>query len=188
MRTSCILLFQIVFLLCSINSFAQQNFPKNELESGYGIFPVMEIKKITGNFYAASIDNKPVEKITGTGSLTISYNRTLKKRLFAGVSLFYDKAVISYINSPGTRNWYVFGLLLNAKYNYVYDPRFHMYSGISVGYAGDRSVKEGKADHHDAIAYQARLIGLRFGAKVGVFSELGFGYEGILKAGLSVHF
>ncbi len=188
MRTSCILLFQVVFLLCSIKTFAQQNFPKNELESSYGIFPVMEIKKITGNFYEGSIDAKPVEKITGTGSLTLSYNRALKKRFYTGVSLFYDKAVITYSNSPDTRNWYVYGVLLNTKYNYVFDPRFHMYSGLSVGYAGNISKKGDKKDHHSTVAFQARLVGLRFGAKVGVFSELGFGYEGILKAGLSVHF
>lgn len=188
MRSGYLLFFLAEFLFSVFSTQAQQNFQKNELESGYGIFPAMEIKNVTKSFYQSNTDAKPVEKITGTGSLTLSYNRALKQRVYIGVSLFYDKAIITYMNMPDTRTWYVYGVLFNTKYNYVFDPRFHMYSGLSVGYAGNRSGKAGKTDHHDAIAFQARLVGLRFGAKVGVFSELGFGYEGLLKAGLSVHF
>jgi hypothetical protein len=188
MRPGCLLFFQIVFLLSGFRVLAQRNIPANELESAYGIFPAMEIKKIAGDFYRNGTDPKAVEKITGTGSAVISYNRAVKERFYWGASVFYDKATISYNNMPELRDWYVFGLLLNAKYNYVFDARFHMYSGLSAGYAGSWTKKAGIKDHHDAIAFQARVIGLRFGARVGVFAELGFGYEGILKAGVSIHF
>jgi len=188
MRPGCLLFFQIVFLLSGLRVLAQRNVSSNELESAYGIFPVMEIKAIAGDFYRSGTNPKAVEKVTGTGSAVISYNRSVKERFYWGASVFYDKATIKYRNMPEAMDWYVFGLLLNAKYNYVFDPRFHMYSGLSAGYAGSRTKKAGVKDHHDAIAFQARIIGLRFGAMVGVFAELGFGYEGILKAGVSIHF
>ena len=188
MRPGCLLFFQIVFLLSGFRVLAQRNIPANELESAYGIFPAMEIKKIAGDFYRNGTDPKAVEKITGTGSAVISYNRAVKERFYWGASVFYDKATIGYSNMPELRDWYVLGLMLNAKYNYVFDARFHMYSGLSAGYAGSWAQKAGIKDHHDAIAFQARVIGLRFGARVGVFAELGFGYEGILKAGVSIHF
>jgi len=188
MRPGCLLFFQIIFLLSGFGAQAQENTSPNELESAYGIFPAMEIKKVAGDFYRQGIAPKAVDKITGTGNAVISYNRAVKERFYLGASLFYDKATVSYSDIQETRDWYVLGLLLNAKYNYVFDARFHMYSGLSAGYAGSWTTKAGVKDHRDAIAFQVRAIGLRFGAMVGVFAELGFGYEGILKAGVSVHF
>ena len=188
MRPGCLLFFQIIFLLRGFGALAQENTSPNELESAYGIFPAVEIKKIAGDFYRTGTSPEAVEKITGTGNAVISYNRAVKERFYWGASLFYDKATISYSNMAGLRDWYVLGLLLNAKYNYVFDARFHMYSGLSAGYAGSWTKKAGVKDHHDAIAFQVRALGLRFGTMVGVFAELGFGYEGILKAGMSVHF
>ena len=90
MRPGCLLFFQIVFLLSGFRVLAQRNIPANELESAYGIFPAMEIKKIAGDFYRNGTDPKAVEKITGTGSAVILTDQTNTNGILAGGRMTFN--------------------------------------------------------------------------------------------------
>lgn len=167
--------------------FAQRSFIKNEIEIAYGVGTAPEIPDVTGGFFDADNNHTRIDNITGIGGFSIAYNRFVSKRFSIGVTGVYSKTSVSYRVPSAKFDWAVFTVLLNAKYNYVYDPLFHLYSGISAGSSFNNIIGAAKGGNK-AIAYQARIIGARFGAKFGAFAELGFGYEGILKAGVSCHF
>ncbi|MCC6286895.1 MAG: hypothetical protein IT249_03335 [Chitinophagaceae bacterium] len=178
-------LFFLIFF--AKTSFAQNNYIKNEIELAYGIATSPEIPGATGNFFDADNNHTRVDNISGIGGFSLAYNRYISNRFSVGVTGIYTKATVTYRVPSAKFDWAIFTALLNAKYNYVHDPLFHMYSGLSAGCSFNNIIgsAEGK---NDAFAYQLRLLGARFGAKFGAFAELGYGYEGILKAGVSLEF
>lgn len=184
--------FKPILLIIAINFFvsslsAQETFIKNELELAYGVGTAPELKGVTGNFFIPYNSNTTIDDILGIGGFSIAYNRYISKRLCVGVTGVYTKTTVTYHVPVAKFDWAVFTMLANVKYNYVFDPLFHLYSGISIGGAFNNVIGATKGSNQ-AFAYQARVLGARFGAKFGAFAELGFGYEGILKAGVSLHF
>ncbi len=180
-------LLLIVLCFCSNAIYAQGNFTKNEIEIAYGMVTAPEIPGTTSRFFNANGNSSRIDNITGIGGFSIAYNRYLSKRFCIGATGVYSKATITYRVPTAKFDWAVFTVLLNSKYNYVFDPLFHLYSGLSVGLSSNNIIGSVKGGNQ-AFAYHARLIGARFGAKFGAFAELGFGYEGILKAGVSLQF
>ncbi|MFT3750133.1 MAG: hypothetical protein QM768_17580 [Agriterribacter sp.] len=179
-----VLFFVSLFIKPSV---AQNNFIKNETELAYGIATVPEIPGATGNFFAIDNNHTQVDNISGIGGFSLAYNRYISKRFSLGVTGVYTKATVTYHVPSAKFDWAVFTVLVNAKYNYVYDPLFHMYSGLSAGCSFNNIIGSAEGNNQ-AFAYQVRLLGARFGAKFGAFAELGYGYEGILKAGVSLQF
>ena len=82
---------------------------------------------------------------------------------------------------------------LDANYYYISSEMFQMYSGIGVAYTtqsdkydGDQSgIEDGKSSYFN---FQLNAVGFRYGSAFGVFAELGFGYKGIINAGISYQF
>lgn len=78
------------------------------------------------------------------------------------------------------------------QYRYVNNGFFQMYSGIGVGLiAGkERFTSEIEGVNSDSRnmflpGYQLNLAGVRFGKRLGVYLELGYGYKGIMNIGIS---
>jgi len=78
------------------------------------------------------------------------------------------------------------------QYRYVNDGAFQMYSGIGVGLTVGKeqftTETEGmSSDNRTMIlpGYQINLAGVRFGKRLGVFLELGYGYKGIMNVGIA---
>lgn len=180
----------LYFATCftAIVSYAQKNYPPNEIELSYGTFPLPEVSGANKKLFVSKLYATDIDRTPGTGSFSFAYNHFLSQRFAMGFTALFDKVTVSYKDVYSKLNWNVLAVLINAKYNYVYDPRFHMYSGLSFGYAGVWAKEADKKETNNHLAFQARVIGARFGSTVGVFGELGFGYEGVVKAGLSLQF
>lgn len=180
----------LCFVVCFsvVVSYAQKTYPRSELEFSYGVFPLPEVKGANKKLFASDSHGTELDRTPGTGSFSMAYNRFFSQRFSMGITGLYDDITVGYKNMPSTLTWNIVAVLLNAKYNYVYDPRFHMYSGLSAGYAAVWANNVNNTERNNGFAFQARLIGARFGTTVGGFAELGFGYEGVVKAGLSLQF
>lgn len=66
------------------------------------------------------------------------------------------------------------------------------YSGLGVGYLYGFAYRSDNATSNigvSGLAYQLDLVGIqtRFGKHIGLFTELGVGLEGLVKAGLQIH-
>jgi hypothetical protein len=175
----------LCFIICfSVAvSYAQKKYPRSELEFSYGVYPLPEVSGANKKLFALDLYGKEIDKSPGTGSFAFAYNHFLSQRFTIGFTALYDKITVSYKDVSSKLNWNVMAVLLNAKYNYVYDPRFHMYSGLSAGYAAVWATLPNSTERNNRLAFQARVLGARFGNTVG-----GFGYEGVVKAGLSLQF
>ncbi len=86
-------------------------------------------------------------------------------------------------------------VLLDYRYNWGLRPRSKWYSGVAPGISWQRR----KETHNDfslekeeferaRFAYQVTAVGFSFGRKIGGYAELGYGYKGILSAGLKYGF
>lgn len=177
-----------MFCVCAEILSAQNTYIKNEIELAYGVGTAPEIPDaVSRSFFDADKNHTPIDNIAGTGGFAIAYNRFVTKRLSLGLTGVYTKNTITYKVPAARLDWAIFTVLANVKYNYVYDPLFHLYSGVSAGISMSNVIGAGTGNNQ-VLAYHLRLIGARLGAKFGAFAELGFGYEGILKAGVSLHF
>ncbi len=77
-----------------------------------------------------------------------------------------------------------------ANSNVCYNPSniVQLYSGLSAGISVFTQSDSSQSGSKTIFAFQVNAIGLRVGHKFGGFFELGFGFDGIINAGLSVKF
>lgn len=78
-----------------------------------------------------------------------------------------------------------------TDYRYISGEIFQMYSGIAVAYTSENINYSGSSESPEGkgfVNYQINALGLRVGKTFAAFAELGFGYKGIINAGLSYRF
>jgi hypothetical protein len=170
---------------------AQQNsavFPKNEFTLAYGVATIPEIAVSIGNLFATSITGQEVDDIRGGGALIISYNHYSSEKFSWGFTGIYEKVTATYKNPNDEYDWTALTFMANGKYYYVSNSSLRLYSGLALGYSNLNSKSTLSNDNNGALAFQINAIGVRFGNRIGVLGELGFGYEGIVKAGISLKF
>ena len=89
-----------------------------------------------------------------------------------------------------------FTIVANAKYSYISNPKFRMYSGLAAGYNTIQanfdpekgSTSKATKGNKGAFGYHLTAFGFRYGKKAAVIAELGFGYKGILNVGFNYKF
>ena len=77
--------------------------------------------------------------------------------------------------------------MIRFKGNWVNRPAVQLYSALAAGatfMSGDNN--SGTTDHSTAFAFQVSPIGVRVGNTFSFFAEAGFGYQGLLSAGLAL--
>jgi hypothetical protein len=163
-------------------------FPKNELTVAYGVATIPEIAVTFGSLFATAISNQEVDDIRGGGALLFSYNHYRSPKFSWGVTGIYEKVTTVYLGPPEEYDWTALSIMANAKYYYIARPSFRLYSGLSAGYCSLSGKSMQKKDTNGAFAWQLNGIGARFGNRIGVLAEMGFGFEGIVKAGFSLRF
>ena len=78
-------------------------------------------------------------------------------------------------------------------YSYLNKGNFALYERLGAGealYKQKYTSNEGKKDTNDNVHFNFQItpIGIKYGSRFGVFAEAGFGYKGILSAGLFARF
>lgn len=134
------------------------------------------------------------EDVSYSGALHVGYKTfvTKKEKLAVGGTFAYESAhgTYSYGSSKSgdvKRNFYT--IAAEADYRWIKKEKFHLYSGLGLGYSFKKesvtpigqSEQKTNGGHFDL---QIIGIGARYGSNVGGFMELGFGYKGIICAGL----
>jgi hypothetical protein len=111
--------------------------------------------------------------------------RALSTWGFTGI---YEQLTTSYKNPADEYDWTALTFMANGKYYYISNSSIRLYSGLAAGYCHLNSKSTLSNDNNGVFAFQLNALGIRFGNRVGVLSELGFGYEGVVKAGISFRF
>ncbi|MDR2269998.1 MAG: porin family protein [Sphingobacterium sp.] len=158
---------------------------KSEFRIGYGLVPVQEIGTLLGDWIAMGIVGRRVESTEGTGAFSAGYSLSLTPRFSVGVDGFYGKNTVSYKDDLGDSKWSTYGGLLNAKYLYLAKGKLNLYGKGGIGYAQYHNRQKENSENFGALSYHLTPIGLRYGNKIGVYGEFGFGYLGIANLGIS---
>jgi opacity protein-like surface antigen len=192
-------------LSISIGSFSQSydvSFYRNDISINYGFPSVDMINKVStsdlDNYFP---DNRYLsDNYNGSGVINFVYRRSSRNTKFMwGTSFSYNRFTsdIFYLGTyEGQLNRSFFNWGIEANYKYQNLNKVQLYSGIGVGFRfGNEeltppigSEKEGTKGSISQISYQINALGIRFGSSIGGYLELGYGYKGIITAGISYQF
>lgn len=171
-----------------------------EFKAGYGIvtstqtmYDIVEIFEMV--FTLGSI-SYPNEK--SIGAINLGYNYSVSDRFTLGAAFAYEQ-IKSDVNSGnddiGNMKSTFYTVALESAFHYMQRDRMNLYSGLGIGYSFGNMDFESTSSDEDSFSDKANMvnfhitgIGIRFGGKFGGFAEAGFGYKGIVNAGISLQF
>lgn len=170
-----------------------------ELTLGYGVASVNSIVDVLTNDFllpAFTGCSYKTKNHTYSGASYINYSYAIKDNFLIGAEGVYErisKDIYSGSTKDGRQVDNSFTLAANAKYSYISNPKFRMYSGLAAGYntiqanfdPAKGSTSKATKGNKGAFGYHLTAFGFRYGKKAAVVAELGFGYKGIINIGFS---
>jgi hypothetical protein len=187
------LIFAISLLVSNTVVHAQAY--KNEISVTLGAFTFPDIaetsKDIGGIIVLFGLFRQ--ESSRATPAIILSYGRSVKEDLRVGLSFGYQKFNVEYFlaDSPRfTTEVSYFHFMARGDYTYFTREWVRLYSGAGIGMAvvTEEEQEEKSTDTEYWFAFQVNALGARIGKRVAGFVELGFGYNGILSAGITAAF
>lgn len=191
--------------ILGMTAVAQEMVPlrKNELVISYGVYSIPDISFEFGIFDKVFIndvfskDSVRFDDVSSSGSISAGYHRYLGKIVAIGLSATINAISHSIEFDQGTSfrsSATVITVMPAINFHYIRTNLFSVYGGGSAGVAAwiyttdytDNSLNTSGIKW--TFAYQLTLIGMRVGKDVGGFLEMGCGYQGMVKAGLSLKF
>lgn len=164
---------------------------KNEMFLGVGDTSLLfDLEDMTATIFSFGLvsyeDDGPSFQIVG------GYQYRFSRAWSAGGTVAWARAdrnvmvLGSRVDAVERRMWTV---LAEGRWHWLARPAVDLYTGIGAGYARstDRYDLSGTHSEND-FGFQVNAIGVRFGGALGAFAELGMGWNGIGKAGLSTRF
>ena len=202
MRTQILKSLLTLFIVSTFfYSHAQEQGTK-ELTLGYGTVTTNEILDVILNDFLLSGLTGGLYKTknhTYSGASYVNFSYAIKNNFLIGAEVVYQRISkdIYLVNDKDGRqvdNSFTIGA--NAKYSYISNPKFRMYSGLAAGYNTIQanfdpekgSTSKATKGNKGAFGYNLTAFGFRYGKKAAVIAELGFGYKGILNVGFNYKF
>ena len=194
MRTQILKSLLTLFIVSTFfYSHAQEQGTK-ELTLGYGTVTTNEILDVILNDFLLSGLTGGLYKTknhTYSGASYVNFSYAIKNNFLIGAEVVYQRISkdIYLVNDKDGRqvdNSFTIGA--NAKYSYISNPKFRMYSGLAAGYNTIQANFDPEKGNKGAFGYHLTAFGFRYGKKAAVIAELGFGYKGILNVGFNYKF
>ena len=190
------LLSTLLLIMLSVQTIAQStdNLHGTELYAGYGILTAQDILTGFSSTLAASLLPGYVERIdaTGFGTAFVGFDYFAGRRFSLGLQLNYAQYDENYKLSSGSTTTLKTSYLtpmVRTKLAWVHNPGFSFYSSLAAGATFIQSKDEssaGQTEKTTGLAFHISPIGIRLGNAVAFFAELGFGFQGLVSAGLSI--
>lgn len=184
-----IYVFILFGFLISGSLYSQQ--PKNEIYGAYGFASVQEIANMIGDALILAFSAEDYTTGSTLGPIILGYRRNLSEPLSIGLKGSYTHFDKEYtVSSTKFRIKNTFTTVM-ANGNVCYNPRniVQLYSGLNAGFSVvTQSDDSSKSASKTTFAFQVNALGIRIGNKIGGFAEFGFGFDGVINAGLSVKF
>ena len=203
MKKAGLLALAIMMLGMILNAQESVPYKKNELVISYGVYSIPDFSFELGIFNKVFIhddfsrDSARYYDVSSSGTITAGYHRYLGKIVAVGVLATIDaiRHTVEFDKETSFRSSAtVVSLMPAINFHYIRTSLFSVYGGGSAGavawiYTTDYTDNSLNASGIKwMFAYQLTLIGMRVGKEVGGFIEMGCGYQGMVKAGLSLKF
>ena len=189
----------ILFVMTMHNAMAQSE-GTNEFKVGYGAFSSIQFLDLASDLTitGATAGNLAYDNKKFSNTLYGSYKHALNDNIMLGATFAYERIeddAKSGKNIIGKRDSKNYTAAVEADYYYMSDTFIRMYSGLGLGYSFNnqkfRSSDPDYKNQDDNLShfnFHVNAFGIRVGNALGVFAEVGFGYKGIVNAGLSYQF
>jgi hypothetical protein len=191
------LFLSVVMAFLFVSSINAQS-KKSEIDLGVGVLSSNQIIGSMSDIIASTFlpDGVGMKNSSSPGAFHVGYKYSLSDRFALGPVVTYDlNTSEAWANNAKTgkftSNYYTFSL--EADYKFVNRDKFRLYALLGAGGSVlNQTYKENAGDKHSEkltyFNFQVTPVGVKYGNSFGVFSELGFGYKGILCAGLFYRF
>lgn len=186
----------LIFVFISTFFYAQE---KNTsiINISVGVATTNETNNLVDDILTGIFTNQSFKNERVSPSFNVTYKYAVLDNLFLNLngslqSIKRDVLESNDVVGNLTNNYMTIGT--GADYHYIKKEWFQMYSGISVAYTFQNSdfVPNGKISTMNSmdkknkfLNYQFNAIGISFGKRIAGHIEIGFGYKGIINAGLS---
>lgn len=171
-------IFLLAFIF-NISAYSQELDNKNTFDvyAGYGILTVQDIVGVLGTL---AFGNTNVTTMKGFGAYYMGGDYYLNKRFSLGGQLNY--ANYSYYNSNDFRNKISF---ITPMVRGKIDWGKYFYSSLALGITVVTSKEEDERKSIVLPSFQVSPIGFKTQGSVMFFAELGFGFQGMITAGVA---
>lgn len=193
-----VLFCSFVFLFFSVSLIAQREYD-HDVTLGYGLVTSNQIFDVAADVLTSAILPGGYATFNSQypGGFSVSYKNSVSDRWNVGVIGSFDlvtKDVFTANQKKGDLNRKFYTIAGEVDFRYFKREIFQMYSLVGLGYTIFRDrympVVEEKAskDTSGYVNFHVSLLGIRLGKELAFYTEVGFGYKGILNFGLSYQF
>ncbi|MBU2650055.1 MAG: hypothetical protein KKA81_03895 [Bacteroidetes bacterium] len=194
----------VMFVFLAVVGFSQDRNNEIYVNYGAGTFPgfAETFGDIFEDFLIGPLTGATVvsSDISTFGVAGLGYKRNLNEKITLGLGVLYQSFNMKKtVKMPITHtlvdvestDTYITGMV-RFDFNYVRKEWVTMYSGVALGacYEQFNFKDDTQGDDNTSVyfAFQVNAFGIRIGKAFGGFAEVGFGYAGIVNAGLSYKF
>ncbi|MFH6991811.1 hypothetical protein [Flavobacterium sp. FlaQc-48] len=187
-----------IFLTFSTLAVRAQQRGKHGLNLTYsdGI-PMTLVEGFSDAFSSAILGQKINSKTTSSGNFGLGYRNQITERIRVGGDIAFEQVQTEQSdknNKPiGKRTNRYIMVMPTMSFSYIKTDWLDFYGSAAAGVVLDKYTqrepnKAALKDNATDFAFQVNPAGIRVGKKFGAFAEVGFGYRGIVSAGLNYKF
>lgn len=188
----------LLLMLQISNSFAQNSKGTIEINGSYGFISAPRVSNYASNILGSvgTLGNYDVCDHENSGPVSVHPKYYISDKIKLGLNITFEqekeKTMDNGLNTGKIKSNYC-SFMPSFTYNYWQRDNCQVYGCVSLG-AGienstfspvNKELYSEKTEHSVKFAYQVSVFGIRYGKKMGVFMELGYGYNGIFQAGIS---
>ena len=138
------------------------------------------------------------DNYSGSGIVSLTYRHITKNEMmFWGITAGYNQTKGDIYNVgqlEGELKRSFITVAVEGQYRYQNMKKIQLYSGLGIGYTFGNEIlnpptdsgNESSSGSINQFAWQINAIGMRIGNSIAGFIEFGYGYKGIVNAGLSI--
>jgi hypothetical protein len=201
----------LLFAMAFLAGMSQEAPDSRMLPGAKGLFfkrHAIEFRGLYGKWTAPDVVDAISQSVTGGSSLGDnlgSFDITGGGVYGGSIILFPDNklsiGVDFLVNTNSTQYSYSTGGIANRNYDMKYSSimgrvdlhyinlhHFKLYGSAALGNSWRKASSGGTTETKTGLAYQITPLGVAVGGMIAGWAELGFGYRGILSAGVAVRF
>lgn len=182
-----------LLLFAGLLSFAGQAQNQTEYHLGIGTGSVQELAVRNGVHplfnVAITSSETPKRTYSVAGPVRFGIKRHEGKHFLIGAEFNYTNIEVQNTYSTGVTDFTNFAhytVMASTQYKFIDNPKFTLYSGVDFGVSFSQAKNQSTNRKIQDLtgAFQVNCLGARYGSKLGVFGELGYGFNGFLSGGI----
>jgi hypothetical protein len=179
-----------------IKANAQPDERSHEISFGVGVMSTSNVSFRFADMFAqivsGGIGQVKFEEVSISPVYNLNYRYWIKPKFAIGATLVFgtEKSVGMVAGKyDGNLNRYYSNLTAEVTFNYINRPYLKLYGlgGAGLLYLKQTYTPENRVKEKDSLCafdFQVTPIGIKAGNKFGAYLEAGFGYKGIISAGI----